>query len=195
MQVKKEQAVNQLLILDGHEPINRTLQVSWVDASERTKRFYTSKVSEVVTILLELFAPNDAWLLWCSLKESSQINEQYSELSSSETSLLMALVESYKQATHHSTTKQILSVMADKLSFKDLEQLIPGLSSYRFHSARLHHLQHRVGAPLRQMPMAVWERVFIDFITRQPIIQDLPFGRQKLKLNNGEALEISNVVC
>lgn len=60
MQVKKEQAVNQLLILDGHEPINRTLQVSWVDASERTKRFYTSKVSEVVTILLELFAPNDA---------------------------------------------------------------------------------------------------------------------------------------
>ena len=85
-------------------------------------------MSEVVTTVLELVAPNDAGLLWRSLKESSQINEQYNEPSSSETSLLTALVESYKQATHHSTTKQILSVMADKLSFKDLEQLIPGLS-------------------------------------------------------------------
>ena len=61
--VEKLQAFNKLLTLDGHEPINRTLQVSWVDASEKTKRFYTSKMSEVVTTLLELVAPNDAALL------------------------------------------------------------------------------------------------------------------------------------
>ena len=106
--VDKLQAVNQLLTLDGHEPINRALQVSWVDATERTKRFYPSKMSEVVTTVLELIAPNDAGLLWRSLKESSQINERYSEPASSETSLLTALVESYKQATQHSTRKQIL---------------------------------------------------------------------------------------
>ena len=35
---------------------------------------------------------------------------------------------------------------------------------------------------------------FIDFITSQHIIQDLPFGRRELKLSNGKALEISNVV-
>ena len=199
--VEKLQAVNKLLTLDGHKPINRTMQVSWVDASERTKRFYTSKMSEVVSTLLEIVAPNDAGLLWRSLKESSQINERYNEPSSSEASLLTALVESYKQATHHSTRKQILSVMADKLSFKDLEQLIPGLSRYRFHSARLHRLQYGVGAPLPQMPMAVREKVdpvrlehFIDFITSQHVIQDLPFGRRKLKLSNGEGLEIPNVV-
>ena len=93
-------------------------------------------MTKVVTTLLKLIAPNDAGLLWQSLKESSQINERYSEPSSLETSLLTALVESYKQATHHSSRKQILSVMADKLSFKDLGQLIPGLSRYRFHSAR-----------------------------------------------------------
>lgn len=73
--VDKLQAVNQLLTLDGHEPINRTLQVSWVDATERTKRFCTLKRSEVVTSVLELIVPNDAGLLWQSLKESSQINE------------------------------------------------------------------------------------------------------------------------
>ena len=34
---------------------------------------------------------------------------------------------------------------------------------------------------------------FIDFITSQQIIQDLPFGRRKLKLSNGEILDVPNV--
>lgn len=199
---EKLQAVNKLLTLDGHEPLKRTLQqVSWVDASEKTKRFYTSKMSEVISTLLELVAPNDAGLLWRSLKESTEINKRYDETISSESSLLTALIESYKQATHHSTRKQILSVMADKLSFKDLEQLIPGLSRYRFTASRLHRLHYGIGAPLPQESLAVRERVdparlehFIDFITSQQVIQDLPFGRRKLKLSNGETLEIPNVV-
>ena len=48
---EKLHAVNKLLTLDGHEPLKRTLQVSWVDASEKTKRFYTSKMSEVISTL------------------------------------------------------------------------------------------------------------------------------------------------
>ena len=88
----------------------------------------------------------------------------------------------------NSTRKQILNVMADKLSFKDVEQLIPGLSRHRFHFVRLLRLQHGEEAPLLQMPVAVRGRVdpvrlehFIDFLTSEHIIQDLPFGRRKLK--------------
>ena len=198
---EKLEAVNKLLSLDGHAPLNRTLQVSWVDASEKTKRFYTSKMSEVINTVLELVAPNDAGLLWRSLKESTEINKRYDEPLSSESSLLMALVESYKQASHHSTRKQILSVIAEKLSFSDLEQLIPGLSRFRFSSSRLHRLQHGMETFPPPKPMAVRERVdparlehFIDFITSQHVIQDLPFGRRKLKLSNEETLEIPNVV-
>ena len=35
---------------------------------------------------------------------------------------------------------------------------------------------------------------FIDIITSQQIIQDLPFGRRKLKLSNGEILDVPNVI-
>ena len=198
---EKLHAVNKLLTLDGHEPLRCTLQVSWVDATEKTKRFYTSKMSEVISTLLELAAPNDAGLLWRSLKESTEINKRYDETISSDSSLVTALVESYKQATHHSTRKQILSVMADKLSFKDLEQLIPGLSRYRFTAARRHRLEYGKGALLPQKSLEVRERVesarlehFIDFITSQQVMQDLPFGRRKLKLSNGETLEVPNVI-
>ena len=201
-QTEKLQAINKLLTLGGHEPLKRTMQVaSWVDASDKTRRFYTSKMTEVVSTVLEVVAPNDAGLLWKALKESTEINKRYDEVVSSESSLLTALIESYKQATHPSTRKQILSVITDKLSFKDLEQLIPGLSRYRFTAARRHRLQHGIGAPVPQKALVVRERVdparlehFIDFITSQHVIQDLPFGRRKLKLSSGETLEVPNVV-
>ena len=160
-------------------------------------------MSEVISTLLEVVAPNDAGLLWRALKESTEVNKRYDDVKSSESSLLTALIESYKQASHHSTGKQILSVIADKLSFKGVEQLIPGLSRYRLTAARRHCLQHGIGALAisPQKSLAVRERVdparvehFIDFITSQKVIQDLPFGRRKLKLSNGETLEIPNVI-
>ena len=103
-------------------------------------------MSEVINSLLEVVAPNDAGLLWRALKESREINQRYDDFKSSESPLLTALIESYKQATHHSTRQQILSVIADKLSFTDLEKLIPGLTRYRFITARSHRLQHGIGA-------------------------------------------------
>ena len=45
---EKLDAINKLLILEGHKPLTHALQVPWTDASEKTKRFWTSKMSEVI---------------------------------------------------------------------------------------------------------------------------------------------------
>lgn len=45
---EKLDAINKLLILEGHKPLTHVLQVPWTDASEKTKRFWTSKMSEVI---------------------------------------------------------------------------------------------------------------------------------------------------
>lgn len=119
---EKSDAINKLLILEGHKPLTHALQVPWTDASEKTKRFYTSKMSEVINSLLEVVAPNDAGLLWRALKELREINQRYDDFKISESTLLTALIESYKQATHHSASQQILSAIADKLSFTDLHR-------------------------------------------------------------------------
>lgn len=97
-----------------------------VDATPKTQKYYTSKMEEVVSSVLEIIAPNDAGLLWSALKASRSINDRYNE-PRTESSLLTALIESYKQATHSSTPKDILSVKSDKLSFNNLQKLIPGL--------------------------------------------------------------------
>ncbi|RMX51864.1 hypothetical protein pdam_00018464 [Pocillopora damicornis] len=140
---EKSDAINKLLILEGHKPLTHALQVPWTDASEKTKRFYTSKMSEFINSLLEVVAPNDAGLLWRALKELRKINQRYDDFKSSESTLLTALIESYKQATHHSASQQILSVIADKLSFTDLHscsasvrRCMQGLNNYLAGGAR-----------------------------------------------------------
>lgn len=39
VRAEKLDAINKLLTLDGHKPLKHALQASWVDASEKTKRF------------------------------------------------------------------------------------------------------------------------------------------------------------
>ena len=56
--------------------------------------------------------------------------------------LIDALAECYNNATHWSTRRQILSIIADKVSFKTLQRWIPGLTRYRFHITMHHRLLH-----------------------------------------------------
>ena len=148
---------------------------------------------------LEIIAPNDAGLLWSALKASPSINDRYNE-PRTESSLLTALIESYKQATHSSTRKNILSVIADKLTFNDLQKWIPDLSRSRFTAARRHGVQYGADALATQIgkkktilrrkidPAQVEH--FIEFITSQHAIQDLPFGTRKPRLTSGEEINI-----
>ena len=202
---EKLEIINKLLSLEGKLPISRKLTADWGCASTKTKRYYTSKIEEVVSIVLETLAPDEAKHLWHALKSSSGINTRYNApCLRSESSLVLGLVESYNRALDNNTRKTILSVMADKLSFSDLEKLIPNLSRHRYTSARHHSLKYGPDALATQLgptPHSKRQRVdpelvehFIEFITSQDIIQDIPFGRRKLHITTGEEIEIPNVV-
>ena len=140
---------------------------------------------------------------WSALKASSSINDRYKE-PKTESSLLTALIGSYKQATHSSTRKNILSVIADKLTFNDLQKLIPDLSRSRFTAAHRHGVQYgaealttQIGEKktiLRQRIDRAQVEHFIESITSQNVIPDLPFGTRKLRLTSGEEISIPNVI-
>ena len=122
------------------------------------------------------------------------------EESTIDSSLMECLTECYNNATHWSTRRQILSIMADKLTFKDLQRWIPNLSRYRVNIARHHLLLHGRGS---KVPTAKCTRMciapekldhFLEFITSTHIIQDLPFGEKTLKLSSNAELKVPNVV-
>ena len=113
--------------------------------------------------------------------------------------LLQAIVESYLNATHWSSRRQILSIMADKVPLKELTQYIPGITSYTFNIVRHHKLLHGIGAVVsfdiaRRMKVD-YAKVdhFLTFMTGPHIVQDMPFGEKMLKLSTGEVIKTPNV--
>ncbi|XP_078367668.1 uncharacterized protein LOC144651598 [Oculina patagonica] len=182
--------LNDFLVNRDVSPVQYTLCVPWDNVHERTKRRYTRKARQSVRKVLKVIAPGQSEKLLAAVGGSIPPGRTQAE-----EELLQALAESYFNATHWSTRRQILSIMADKLPLKELQQLIPGLTAYRFNIARQHKLLHGRGTVV---PVDTARRMkvdyaqvdhFLSFITSPHIVQDLPFGEKMLKLSTGEGLD------
>ena len=117
-----------------------------------------------------------------------------------DSTLMEAIKECYVNADHWSSRRQILSVLADKISFKDIKTWIPDLSRYRYNIARHHRLPHERGAVI---PISASTRMYVEpekldhflsFITSTHIVQDLPFGEKSLKLSSNAVIKVLNVI-
>ena len=182
--VTPREKLNKFLFSRDISPIRHSLETPWAEASERTKRLYTRK--EIV--------PGETETLLSSLVKS-ELDE-----SAIDSSLMECLAECYNNADHWSSRRQILSIMADKVNFKDLQRWIPNLSRYRFNIARHHLLLHGRGANVQSVKgtrmYIASEKLdhFLSFITSTHIIQDLPFGEKTLKLSTNTGIKVPNVV-
>ena len=117
-----------------------------------------------------------------------------------DTILLGALTECYNAAGSWASRRQILSIMADKVSLNDLRKWIPDLTKYRYTEAKRHCLLYGRGEPVTQSPQS---RIsvstskidhFINFITSPHLIQDLPFGEKTIKLSSDQLVKVPNVI-
>ncbi|KAL9957001.1 hypothetical protein ACROYT_G038578 [Oculina patagonica] len=112
-------------------PVRHTVTISRNEASERTRRRHLRKAQQAVGAVLDEVAPNQPGELWHSLVPS--LNMQFSSDSESEDEevdnvLINALTECYSNASTWDTRRQILSIMADKVTFRTLKKWIPGLT-------------------------------------------------------------------
>lgn len=188
--------LNGLLSSRSLSPVRSVLRMPWDDISERTKRQYTRKAKQVISVALDEIAPQESESLWQALTSAQSKHDD----DNVDKSLLKALADCYNNASKWDTRRQILSYMADKTSLDTICQYIPGLTRYRFAVARQHILEHGRGLPVlsvshtrRLVPQEKLSH-FLDFITSSHIIQDLPFGGKKITLSNKEVIQVPNVV-
>ena len=182
-------------------PIRYTLKTPWNDASGRTRRLHERKAKQVVSAVLGEIAPNDPDLLWESIMSSKQ-NETGNHTCSSglDKELMNTLANCYKNANEWDSRRQILSIMADKVSLATIKQWIPGLTSYRFKVTRQHAAVHGSGklVPTNAQTKSFIPEAklahFLDFITSSHVIQDLPFGAKTITLSTNEVIQVPNVV-
>ena len=191
--------LNRFLHLRDVSPVRHTLSVPSDTVHERTKRIYLRKAQQWISAMLDVLVQENSQGLWTELcdrqavcSESQVVVEGISE---KETELLNAFSESYLNAQHWSTRRQILSLMADKLSLKEMREFIQTVTSYRYNIARRYRMIHGRAAPLpnqekRRMRIEpVKLEHFVSFITSPHVIQDVPFGEKLLKLSTGAIIK------
>ncbi|XP_031570335.1 uncharacterized protein LOC116304704, partial [Actinia tenebrosa] len=194
------QELNSFLRSRDVSPVRHTLTTPWSNASDRTKRYYTRKAYQGVTAVLEEIAPCDADFLWQSVSSSTALCQRFSDdvanFKDMDTILLDALTECYNTAGSWGTRRQILSIMADKVSLNNLRKWIPDLTKYRYTEAKRHCLLYGRGEPV---PLSPQSRIsvstskidhFINFVTSPHIIQDLPFGEKTIKLSSDQLVKV-----
>ena len=101
------------------------MKVSWDEASGWTKRHYLRKAKQVVFPTLKEMAPNNSEMLFRAMKEKQLDGDE-----GMDSTLLEALAACYENVSHWSSHRQILSIFADKVSFKTIKQWLPNISCY-----------------------------------------------------------------
>ncbi|XP_031557773.1 uncharacterized protein LOC116294327 [Actinia tenebrosa] len=175
----------------------------WNEVSEKTKKRYTKKATEVVSSVLKTLYPNDTSSLWLALVASPDMNKALAidDVPHSTKNYLEALAEAYNNAERWDTRRQILSIFSGVADFQTISRYLPGITKYRYTLANLRGKQYGVGAPVPHQTTTTRIRIdlkqldhFLCFITSPHIIQDLPFGQRRLKLSSGQVVEVPNVI-
>lgn len=175
---------------------------TWAETSAGTRRNHVGKARDAIVAMLDVVTPGDGALLWEALQSSALVEKALGiqKTSPAEEKYLLALAETYRNASGWDTRRQILSVMADIVPFARLQQYLPNVTEYRVKIARSHRLTFGRGVPrppTKRARMKVDNNQldhFLTFITSGHIVQDLPFGQKYLKLSTGEILETPNVI-
>jgi hypothetical protein len=179
-----------------------TYKKKWEEASVRTRNNHVSKAKDIVVAGLNVIAPGDAGHLWEALKASNSVEKALgtTEELPADRKYLEALAETYQNASNWETRRQVLSIMADIVTFKRIQYYLPGLTEYRIKIARRHRLEYGRGVPLppnKSTRMRVDQSQldhFLTFITSSHVVHDLPFGQRYLRLSSGKVLETPNVI-
>jgi len=188
-------------------PVRNVLQTEWSDASDRTRRRHVRKAKQAVHAVLEEIAPNQSRSLWKAVKTSGPLSNKTTDSESDEEQsgavdavFMEAIKDCYNNASSWQTRRQILSIIADKLTFCTLNKWIPKVTRWRFNEARKHALLNGRGVPLEksiQTRMYVSPSQvdhFLEFITSSHISQDIPFGEKTILLSTKEVIKVPNII-
>lgn len=140
---KPLEKLNSFLESRDISPVRYPMKTQWEEASERIKRRNTRKAKQAVDAVLDELAPNQSDQLWQALVSSKSLGQHpfSDDEERADEVLMQALAECYRNANNGQTRRQILSIMADKASYKALQRWIPNLTRYRFSEARKHILE------------------------------------------------------
>ena len=190
--------MNQLLSECG---INKKAWVTFNYKSmrERVKANFLSCVRSVFKTITTVLAPDEFEEVFQDAVDTSKGREKF-VVDGNFFKVMTGIKKAYENAEDLITRKEILSIMAPKITFKMIQDFIRGLTPYRFTKARFYATDTGVGV-IVDPPSQISQRFsieqlehFIDFIVSPHICTDIPFDENPLKLSDGTILFVPNII-
>ena len=97
--------------------MRHVLSVPWNEAQSHSKHGYMRKAKQCISAVLDVLAPKDSKGLCDELCERKGYLRTTGRKSLKDLEVIEVFTESYLNAQHWSTRRQILSKLSDKLSF------------------------------------------------------------------------------
>lgn len=116
-------------------PLGSIMKRSWTDATSKTRECYIRKANTIISEVLKTVAPQSTPELWEAVRGKNEVSHLLGSVHNG-SDLLLAVVESYKQADTSETRRQLLSLVASKVTYAELVAHIPRLTRYEFTAAR-----------------------------------------------------------
>ncbi|XP_063448230.1 uncharacterized protein LOC134727772 [Mytilus trossulus] len=157
---------------------------TWQSYTFKTRNTYKERFDEIMKLIIGILFPNDVDEVIDDIKCPKQLNEE-NRTSHTE---YKDIVTSYRKAESWQQGRQVLSVLASRMSFKDLLSLLPEVTSHRYYAALSHSKKIGPALPIPEKKLHRQkldpERLdaFLDFITSSHVVRDLPFGEKKTEV-------------
>ena len=100
-------------------PLNSIIKRPWTDATPKTHECNIRRASTIISEVLKTVAPQPAPELWEAVRGKNEVSHLLGSVHNG-SDLLLALVESYKQADTSETRRRLLSLVASKVTYAEL---------------------------------------------------------------------------
>ncbi|XP_076089050.1 uncharacterized protein LOC143059440 [Mytilus galloprovincialis] len=153
---------------------------TWQSYTFKTRNTYKERFDEIKKLIIGILFPNDVDEVIEDIKCPKQLNEE-NRTSHTE---YKDIVTSYRKVEFWQQGRQVLSVLASRMSFKDLLSILPEVTSHRYYAALSHSKKIGPALPIPEKKLHRQkldpERLdsFLDFITSSHVVRDLPFGEK-----------------
>lgn len=192
---RKLQTLNRHItsLSDGRvSPVRFQLSQPIAEVARSTRSYIKRKANEVVTATLECIAPGQSTELVQLIAGPSTMDNK------AENDVVKTLISLYNGATSRAIKLTLLSIFVQHYTKTQLKEMVPGLTTWRIDEARKYAAAEEIceekGPVIRYRLDEKKVDHFMDFISSPCYLQDVAYGTRRLKLSNGEVIEVPNMV-
>ena len=180
------------ILNDKFEPLQSQLSRPFESLSRSSKSYYLKKVEECIHMILGIIAPDQETIILRAI-ENKLIRTDLDLTTKS-------VISAYHNAPDSRTQTQILSLIVNDHTKIKLQELIPGLSTFKIDGTRKHALVQGPGFVLSQ-PKVYRIRLtkpklnhFIEFILNPTYSSIVGFGQTTLRLSSSAKFDIPMIM-